>query len=255
VTGFALVMADNPGPFTLTGTNSYVVGRDPCWILDPGPALAAHLDALESAATARGGAVGIVLTHDHADHAEAVPALAERLGVETIAAARYPGTVALADGDEVGPFTAYATPGHAPDHLAYVSDGVAFTGDAVLGTGSVFVWPDPGALRGYLAALGRLRALGLTQIAPGHGPLVDDPDAKLDEYVAHRLDRERRLVAALDAGKRTVDELLDDAWSDAPAALRPAAAVTLAAHLDKLEEEGRLPAGVERPALPRLTQP
>jgi hypothetical protein len=78
---------------------------------------------------------------------------------------------------------------------------------------------------------------------------VEDPAAKLEQYVAHRLERERRLVGALDAGKRSVDELLDDVWEDAPAALRPAAAWTLAAHLDKLETEGRLPEGVERPAL------
>lgn len=255
MTAFACVRAENPGPFTLTGTNSYVVGRDPCWIVDPGPALPAHLDALAEEATARGGAAGIVLTHDHGDHAEAVAALVERLGVAVVAAARYPGTQIVGDGDEIGPFTAYATPGHAPDHLAYVADGVAFTGDAVLGTGSVFIWPHPGALSGYLAALRRLRELGLRQIAPGHGPLVDDPVGKLDEYIAHRLDRERRLLAALAAGKRTVDELLDDAWSDAPAVLRPAAAVTLAAHLDKLADEGRLPDGVQRPELPQLSQP
>jgi glyoxylase-like metal-dependent hydrolase (beta-lactamase superfamily II) len=111
----------------------------------------------------------------------------------------------------------------------------------------VFVAPDPGALRGYLDGLARLRALGLRAIAPGHGPLVTDPDARLDAYVAHRLERERRLVAALAAGGRTAGALLDAAWSDVPAALRPAAAITLAAHLDKLDEEGRLPAGVERP--------
>ncbi len=252
---FTRVMADNPGPFSLTGTNSYVVGAEPCWVVDPGPALPAHLDALVEAVAARGGAAGIVLTHDHGDHAEAVPALTERLGVSVVAAARYPGTDVLADGSEIGPFTAVATPGHAPDHLAYVADGVAYTGDAVLGTGSVFVWPDPGALSSYLAALRRLQELPLRQIAPGHGPLVDDPAAKLEEYIAHRLDREQRLLAALDAGKRTVDELLDDVWSDAPAVLRPAAAVTLAAHLDKLAEEDRLPDGVERPQLPRLSQP
>src|SRR5215213_215533 len=107
-------MADNPGPFTLTGTNSYVVGRDPCWIVDPGPALPAHLDALAAEVAGRGGAAGIVLTHDHGDHAEAVPQLVERLGVEVIAAARYPGTRVLGDGDVVGPFTAYVSPGHAP---------------------------------------------------------------------------------------------------------------------------------------------
>jgi hypothetical protein len=92
-------------------------------------------------------------------------------------------------------------------------------------------------------------------ICPGHGPIVLDPAAKLDEYVTHRLERERRLVAALDAGLRTADELLDRAWSDAPAVLRPAATVTLAAHLDKLDEEGRLPDGVERPQLSLLGEP
>ena len=91
--------------------------------------------------------------------------------------------------------------------------------------------------------------IDLALICPGHGPVVRDPAAKLDEYIAHRLDRERRLVEALAAGARSVDELLDRAWDDAPAALRPAAAVTLAAHLDKLEEEQILPAGVERPKL------
>jgi glyoxylase-like metal-dependent hydrolase (beta-lactamase superfamily II) len=254
VADFARIMAENPGPFTLTGTNTYVVGRDPCWIIDPGPALTAHLDAIAAEVAARGGAEGIVLTHDHADHAEAVPEVRARLGVELVAAARYPGDRALSDGDAIGPFSVHATPGHAPDHLAYVCEDVAFTGDAVLGTGSVFVWPDPGALRGYLAALGRLRELPLAQIAPGHGPLVGDPHAKIDEYVAHRLDRERRLLAALEDGARRVEELLDAAWSEVPAQLRPAAAVTMAAHLDKLDEEGRLPDGVERPELPRLTQ-
>jgi glyoxylase-like metal-dependent hydrolase (beta-lactamase superfamily II) len=129
-----------------------------------------------------------------------------------------------------------------------VTGRVALTGDAVLGEGSVFIAPDPGALAGYLDALRALRARALDVLLPGHGPPVDDPAAKLDEYIAHRLDRERRLVAALEAGRRSVDELLDDVWDDAPAALRPAAAVTLAAHLDKLADEGRLPEGVERPA-------
>jgi len=87
-------------------------------------------------------------------------------------------------------------------------------------------------------------------IGPGHGPPVDDPAAKLDEYISHRLDRERRVVAALDSGKRSVDELLDEVWDDAPPQLRMAATVTLAAHLDKLADEGRLPDGVERPARP-----
>ena len=248
----AHLRAENPGPFTLTGTNTWIVGRDPAWVIDPGPALPAHVAAVVAEVQRRGGLGGIALTHDHPDHAEAVPVLRERLGGGApVAAARGAVELPLRDGERAGPFEALATPGHAPDHMTYVLAGeVAFTGDAVLGEGSVFVAPDPGALSGYLAGLARLRARELALICPGHGPLVEDPAAKLDEYVAHRLERERRLLAALDGGGRSVDELLDAAWSDAPAILRPAATVTLAAHLDKLDEEGRLPAGVERPPRP-----
>jgi glyoxylase-like metal-dependent hydrolase (beta-lactamase superfamily II) len=245
-----LVTADNPGPFTLQGTNTWLVGRDPCFVVDPGPLMSAHLERVMSDARDRGGIGGIAVTHDHLDHTEAVGELRARAGGVPVAAARYEGAdVRLSDGDAFGPLRAVATPGHAADHLAFVAGGVCFSGDAVLGEGSVFVWPDPGALRGYLEALGRLRAMDLRAICPGHGPVVLDPAAKLDEYVAHRLDRERRLVAALGHGLRTADELIDRVWSDAPAALRPAATVTLAAHLDKLDEEGRLPEDVERPQL------
>lgn len=244
--------ADNPGPFTLDGTNTYVV-CDPggAWVVDPGPALDAHLDGVAAAVAASGAPWrGILLTHDHADHAEGVAGLLDRAGAAPVHAARGAVDVVLADGERAGPLTVVATPGHAPDHLAFVAGRELFTGDAVLGRGSVFVWPSPGALTGYLAALERLRALGLARLHPGHGPRVDDPDAKLAEYLAHRAAREERLVAALGAGHRSVDALLDAAWGDVPAALRPAAAVTLAAHLDKLGEEGTLPDGVARPVLP-----
>jgi glyoxylase-like metal-dependent hydrolase (beta-lactamase superfamily II) len=110
----------------------------------------------------------------------------------------------------------------------------------------VFIMPEPGALAGYLDALVRLRGLGALVILPGHGPVVTDPAAKLDQYRDHRLDRERRLLDALADGRRSVSDLLDAAWSDVAPQLRPAAAVTLAAHLDKLDDEGRLPEGVER---------
>jgi glyoxylase-like metal-dependent hydrolase (beta-lactamase superfamily II) len=207
-----------------------------------------HLEALAAEVAARGGLGGIALTHDHLDHSEAVPALRERFPDVPVAAARGDVDVHLGDGDSAGPLEALSTPGHAPDHLAYAVEDVAMTGDAVLGTGSVFIYPDPGALSGYLDGLRRMRARGFSLLLPGHGPVVEDPRAKLDEYLAHRLDRERRLVAALDDGLRGADELLDRVWDDAAPALRPAAAVTLAAHLDKLADEGRLPDGVERPS-------
>lgn len=242
------VRANNPGPFTLEGTNTYVVSdADGTWVVDPGPALPEHLDAVASAVEADAAPWrGVLLTHDHADHADGIPGLLERTGLAPVHAARGAGNVRLTDGDPVGPLVVVATPGHAPDHLAFVAGPELFSGDAVLGHGSVFVWPSPGALRGYLAALERLRVLPVERIHPGHGPLVEDAHAKLAEYLAHRAAREQRLVAALAAGHRTAAALLDAAWSDVPEVLRPGAAVTLAAHLDKLREEERVPGGVER---------
>jgi glyoxylase-like metal-dependent hydrolase (beta-lactamase superfamily II) len=246
-----LVLARNPGPFTLGGTNTWVLGRDPCWIVDPGPALDAHVAAVLVEARRRGGVGGIALTHDHGDHADAAVAVRAGAGGPPVGAARWDrADVRLADGDRFGALRVVATPGHATDHLAFVAGDVCFTGDAVLAESSVFVAPDPGALRGYLAALERLRGLALALLCTGHGPPVDDPAALLDRYLAHRRDREARLVAALAGGLRGTDELLDRVWDDAPSSLRLAATATLAAHLDKLDEDGRLPAGVQRPPWP-----
>ena len=231
-----LIRAANPSPYTLDGSNTWIAGRDPAWVVDPGPDLPEHLDAIAAAVAARGGAGGIALTHDHPDHAEGLEPLRARLG--DVPVGRMP---PLADGDAFGPFTAYHVPGHARDHLVFVADGDAFTGDAVLGAGSVFIDPDGGGLGPYLDGLRRLRALGLRRILPGHGPEVTDPDAKLDEYLAHRLERERRILAALDAGLRDEDELVDAAWDDVPEGLRIPARWTLQAHLEKLRAEGRLP--------------
>jgi glyoxylase-like metal-dependent hydrolase (beta-lactamase superfamily II) len=138
-----------------------------------------------------------------------------------------------------------ATPGHSADSVCLVAGATCFTGDTVLGSGSVFIAPGEGSLSAYLDSLQRLRSLPLEVLCPGHGPYVWDPVAKLDEYISHRLDRERRLLEALAAGLRTRDELLDSAWPDAPAELRDFAALSLASHLEKLAEEGRLPEGVE----------
>jgi glyoxylase-like metal-dependent hydrolase (beta-lactamase superfamily II) len=247
------IRAGNPGPFTLTGTNSWLVGRDPAWLVDPGPALEDHLAALAAEIERRGGLGGIALTHDHPDHAEAVPAIRRRFPRAPLAGARGRVDLLLSDGGRFGPLWALAIPGHAPDHLAFLvgagGETLALTGDAVLGEGSVFISPYPGALAGYLEGLERLRRCAPAALFPGHGPPVRNAREKLDEYLAHRLDRERRLLEALHAGARSVHELLEQVWDDAPEALRPAATWTLAAHLDKLDEEGRLPPGVQRPAL------
>jgi glyoxylase-like metal-dependent hydrolase (beta-lactamase superfamily II) len=244
--------APNPGPLTLSGTNTWVVGRGPAWVVDPGPMIEAHVQRLFAAIDDRGGLGGVVLTHDHQDHAEAVGTVLERYPAP-LAAGRGEGVVRLADGARFGPFEAVATPGHSADHFALVASGACFTGDAVLGEGSVFIAPEPGAMSGYLLALERLRRReDIDVLCPGHGPPVWEARAKLEEYIAHRLDRERDLIAALSEGRRTTPELLEAVWADVPPALRPFAAITLAAHLDKLEEEQILPTGVERPRLERI---
>lgn len=243
------IRAPNPGPFTLSGTNSWLLGREPTWLIDPGPRDVRHLEALAGEIAARGGLGGVALTHDHPDHAEAVPAVRERFPTAQVAGARGEVDVLLGEDSAFGPLQVLPTPGHSPDHLAFVAGDVLLSGDAVLGEGSSLIVPYPGALVAYLQALRRLRQHRFGVLAPGHGPPVAAVAAKLDEYLTHRLEREQRLLAALTAGARTVDELLNEAWSDAPPALRPAAAATLAAHLDKLAEEGRLPEGVERPQI------
>jgi glyoxylase-like metal-dependent hydrolase (beta-lactamase superfamily II) len=247
--------ADNPGPFTLSGTNSWIIGDAPGWLVDPGPALPAHVETTVAELKRRGGLGGIALTHDHHDHDAAVPAIRAAFPDAPVAAARGHVDIMLTDGDRFGPLEAVATPGHAPDHHAFITGRACFTGDAVLGQGSVFIAPDPGALAGYLEGLDRLARRDLAVLCPGHGPPVTEPRAKLAEYVAHRLDREQRLLLALDGGARTVGEMLDAAWAEVPQTLRPAAAVTLAAHLDKLAAEGRLPEGVQRPADLILSEP
>jgi glyoxylase-like metal-dependent hydrolase (beta-lactamase superfamily II) len=258
--GVHRLRAPNPGPMTLSGTNTYLVGG-PAWVIDPGPADASHLERVMSAAEQRGGVAGIALTHRHLDHAGAANALRERTGAPLGASPAPPTAgalfnepeaeeleldVELVEGQSLGPFKVIETPGHAADHLTYRWDGVLFVGDTVLGEGSVFIPPEPGALANYLDSLQKLASLEANALCPGHGPVVFDPPAKLAEYIDHRLDRERRLILALGHGLRGRDELLDEVWDDAPEQLRPAAALTLEAHLDKLAAEGRLPEGVER---------
>jgi glyoxylase-like metal-dependent hydrolase (beta-lactamase superfamily II) len=233
--GVVRVRADNPSALTLDGTNTYLVDG---WVVDPGPDDAPHLDAVEHAAAGR--IDGIVITHDHPDHSAGAEELGRRAGVE----------VSRPAAGRIGPFEAIATPGHTADHVTLIRARVAFTGDTVLGAGSVFVSPGEGSMGDYLDSLERLRTLELDAICPGHGPVIWDPAAVLDAYVRHRLERERRILDALERGARDVDALLAQAWSDvdldsAPF-IRLAAGLTLKAHLQKLAAEGRLPPGFPR---------
>jgi glyoxylase-like metal-dependent hydrolase (beta-lactamase superfamily II) len=228
------LIAPNPGPMTGDGTNTYLYGSDPCAVIDPGPDIAEHLDAVRAAAEERGGIGTVLLTHSHGDHADG----AKRLAVEAV----LPG-----GGEEHAGLRALATPGHAADHVCLLSaDGVGFSGDLVLGEGSTFVPPDGGSLAAYMESLRLLQAQPLELICPGHGPWITDPAAKLAEYVEHREMRERRLLAALDRGERSRDALLAEVWDDVPQELIPAARQVMEAHLEKLAAEGRLPADLER---------
>ncbi len=241
------VVAPNPGPMTLAGTNTYLHGSAPCAVIDPGPDDAGHLAAVLDAATERGGIGVILLTHSHGDHAggaEALAAAAEARAPKA-GAARRPEVVLPGDGDEHAGLRAIATPGHAADHVCLLSaDRVCFSGDLVLGEGSTFVPPDGGSLIAYMESLARMQVEEIDLICPGHGPWIEDAAEKLAEYVEHREMRERRLLAALAEGERSRGALLDRAWDDVPAELRAAAAMVMDAHLAKLEAEDRLPEGV-----------
>jgi glyoxylase-like metal-dependent hydrolase (beta-lactamase superfamily II) len=226
------IVAPNPGPMTLEGTNAYLYGSDPCVVIDTGSEDEGHLEAIRAAAAERGGIGLVLLTHSHGDHA----AGADRLGAEVV----------LPSGGEAhAGLRVLATPGHAADHVCFLGEeGVCFSGDLVLGLGSTIVPPGGGSLAAYMESLRLLQAEEIALIAPGHGPWVTDPAAKLAEYVEHREMREGRLLAALDRGERSRAALLAAAWDDTPAELLPMAAMAMEAHLEKLEDEGRLPAGL-----------
>lgn len=254
------IVAPNPGPMTLAGTNTYVVGSAPAWVIDPGPADEGHIAEVRDVAEARGGIGGVVLTHSHLDHNAGVEMLGAGLafgiaeGFDDVAALQgdaadeLPAALGSNEGESVGPFVAVSTPGHAPDHVCFVFGAVVFCGDLVLGEGSTIVPPAAGggSLVAYMASLERLASLDAKLLCPGHGPWITDAATRIAEYVAHRHGRERRLVEALAAGKRSPADLLDAAWSDVPEPLRPAAGLAMRAHLEKLEAEGRLPDDLER---------
>jgi glyoxylase-like metal-dependent hydrolase (beta-lactamase superfamily II) len=218
---------------TLEGTNTYLYGSDPCAVIDPGSDDPGHLDAIRAAAEERGGFGLVLLTHSHGDHT----AGADQLGAEV---------VLPEDGEAHAGLQVLATPGHAEDHVCFLSDdGVCFSGDLVLGLGSTIVPPGGNSLAAFMDSLALLQAQEIELIAPGHGPWITDPAAKLAEYVEHRQMRERRLLAALEEGERSRAQLLATVWDDIPMELLPMAAMAMEAHLEKFEGEGRLPEDLE----------
>ncbi len=145
-----------------------------------------------------------------------------------------------AEESNAGPFTVISTPGHARDHVVFVYGNVCFCGDLILGEGSSIVPPAAagGSLADYLRSLDAVEEFGSELFCPGHGPWITDPAAKIEEYREHRLDRDRKLAAALESGERSRAALLEAGWSDVPEAMKPAAALAMQANLEKLAGEG-----------------
>jgi glyoxylase-like metal-dependent hydrolase (beta-lactamase superfamily II) len=235
------VLAPNPSVYTLEGTNTWVVGAGPSIVIDPGPDDAAHHDEVLRAAAP---VAWVLVTHDHEDHSEGASAFAQRAAAP-LYAWRLDGATRLKDRQRFAvpgaELIAIHTPGHSADHVVFfaVDDAALFTGDAVVGRGTSFIDPPEGDLSKYLTSLERMRELRPRVIYPGHGPVVPDADAKLREYIEHRAERERQIVAALDAGHTTVEALVVRIYADYPADVHALAARSVMAHLLKLEREGR----------------
>lgn len=256
--GVRLLALRTPTLPPATATNTLVVGHRRLAVIEPATPYAdeqAALDELLDALVGAGAEVAaILLTHHHQDHTGFATALRERTGApihaHALTAARldFPVEVLLADGQEVAlddgfSLVAMHTPGHAPGHLVFCErrTGLAYAGDLVAGTGTILIDPeDDGDMIAYLASLERVAAAQPVALVPAHGPVLDDPQACLRRYRAHRLMREERVLAAIPAAWRAVSAVLADAYSDTPTALWPLAARSLEAHLRKLEVEGRV---------------
>lgn len=243
------VLAGNPGPMTLDGTNTWVLrapGADHALVVDPGPLDEAHLHAVAS--TAEGARVTrILLTHGHSDHSAGAGRFAELVGAPVLALdpAHRLGDEGLATGDVLTEgelrLEVVHTPGHTADSLCFVvrvgdDPAVLLTGDTVLGRGSTVIAHPDGDLGAYLDSLRTLRALvadgaAVSAVLPGHGPVVDEPLAALEWYLAHREERLEQVRTALAAGARTPEEVVATVYADVDRSLWPFAELSVRAQL------------------------
>jgi len=245
------IVAHNPGMMTGPGTNTYLVGIDEIAVIDPGPGDAAHLDAIAGCGGDR--IRWILLTHTHEDHSPGAVGLKRRTGAEILAfgpregrgKVRLDGT--LADGAVIEAtefhLTALHTPGHASNHLCYLlnEERTLFTGDHIMQGSTVVIGPPDGDMAAYLASLERLKTIRprLKAIAPGHGHVIEDPMAVVDEYIEHRLAREKQVLDVLRRrGTTTIAQIVDDVYTDVAPELHPVAQKSVWAHLRKLADDG-----------------
>lgn len=238
------ILANNPGPFTGAGTNTWVLddGNGNTVVIDPGPVDGSH----ESAIVGRLGdreVVAVLVTHTHIDHAPMANPLARELAVPAIGYApgpQFDPDLRVVEGSSlaVGSLTldVVFTPGHSSDHLCFRVGQVLFSGDHIIGGSSVMV-EDIGP---YLDSLRKLRGTGLSRLYPGHGDEISRPDEVIDWYLAHRMQRHEEVMAAVTAGATTPMEVVEIVYADADEALYPLAERSVRAHLVLLSDQGRI---------------
>lgn len=256
------IVAPNPSRFTFHGTGVYVVGSGEVAVIDPGPALPAHIHAL--AAGLQGETVrAILVTHTHLDHSPGARLLQELTGAPTYGFGPHGGSRAadaveegadfdfdpdrrLADGDEVtGPgwrFRAVHTPGHTSNHLCfdYEEENALFSGDHVMGWSTTVISPPDGDMAAYIASLQRLEGMDHAVYWPTHGPPIEQPQAFVRSLVGHRREREQQILACLRQGIDRIGDMTPVMYADIPEAMHPAAARSVLSHLIQLVAEGRV---------------
>jgi glyoxylase-like metal-dependent hydrolase (beta-lactamase superfamily II) len=249
------IVAPNPGPFTGPGTNTYLVGIDEVAVIDPGPDDAGHIDAIVGASM-KERVRWVVLTHTHPDHWPGTKRLVKATGAEVLAFGkkhdkgfdvpidRVIGEGDTIEGTEFG-LDVLHTPGHAPNHLCFLleEERLLFTGDMVLGgTWSVINPSRGGDMAVYLEQLGRMEKLRLSRLAPGHGDVIDEPKARIAEYVAHRNAREKQILGVLKQGPAKISDIVATLYGgqELPQQLIDAAGWQVHAHLVKLKAAGKV---------------
>ena len=242
------LLAPNPGPYTGPGTNSYLIGERELVVIDPGPDDPVHVDRILEAVGELNATVGLILvTHHHLDHLPGADLLRQRTGAllaahegirHTDRTLRH-GQEVPADGETL---EVLATPGHASTHLCFLMRAreLLFSGDHVVGSGTVVVSPPDGDMVAYLDSLKLLRQYPIRRMLPGHWDPVDDPEAKITEYIDHRLLRERQVLACLRLGDTTIAAMVGRLYADVDPRLHGAAGRSVLAHLLKLVRDGRV---------------
>lgn len=243
------VGANNPGPLTGPGTNTWIFGQGEVVVIDPGPLMEDHLGKVAKTAASVGRVAAVICTHHHLDHREGADRLCQLTGAPLAlfhTAADRPGQLPLYDGDRIlagtAELVALHTPGHARDHLCLLAERerVLFTGDHVLSGTTSMIWPPDGDMSAYMQSLERLLELAVDRLLPGHGEPITDPKVAVASLIAHRLEREAQVLGTLRGGPARPQELVPLLYASYPKDVWDAAAQTTLAHCLKLAAEGRL---------------